>query len=244
MKLTKQGNSYLINRKKKFRPSKIDGDIVNKCFEFAYEMAFGKGHHRDHRTGGQERRLPIDIFRNTLQGKIAEVVLHNALKANGIVCNPIDFDIYGKGIWDDTDIEYSGIKISVKSAAYFSNLLLLETKDWDSKGHYLPNKEDDNLTHKYDYFVMVRIEPNTNALFKNGISKTELKSEINTLDWFYDIAGCCSLKTVKHIIKHGYILPQNAMLNGRTPMDAENYYIQAGDLKTIEALILRLKALK
>lgn len=43
------------------------------------------------------------------------------------------------------------------------------------------------------------------------------------------------------MINHGYIIPQNAMLNGSTRMDAENYYAQAGDMSGIGRLCEKLK---
>ena len=41
---------------------------------------------------------------------------------------------------------------------------------------------------------------------------------------------------LKQIIKDKHIIPQGALLNGSTPMDAENYYIQTGDMRPMEEL--------
>jgi hypothetical protein len=134
--------------------------------------------------------------------------------------------------------------MNVKSAAFFSNLLLLETKDWDSEANYIPNISDLNSTSKYDYFIFVRVKPNTNSLFSKGEEKEILEKEIVANEWFFDIAGCCSQKTLKFVIKNNYILPQNSLLNGKVKMDAENYYIQSGDLKPIDDLINILNKIK
>ena len=142
MKLTQYGNSYFINYKVIFNPKPVKPSIINKSFQFANEMAFGEGHHRVHRTGGTEQRSTLDIFRNTLQGKIAEAVVHEKLATNGILCEPIDYHVYGEGVWDDTDLDYNGTKISIKSAAHFSNLLLLEAEDWNKDGFYKPNNDN------------------------------------------------------------------------------------------------------
>ena len=243
MKLTQYNNIYFINSKVLFNPLPIPSLIINNAFEFAFEMAFGEGHHRKHRTGGREQRSAMDIFRNTLQGKIAEGILFKVFKEKGVVCSPIDYGIHGKGIWDDSDLEYKDVKISIKSAAHFSNLLLLESEDWNDDGSYKPNSNNSESTSYYDYFVLVRIKPNTNGLFKTNVNKDELKNEIDKQDWTYDIPGCCSLKTLKHIIANDYVLPQNAMLNGKTKMDAENYYIQTGSLRNVDRLIENLKSL-
>ena len=46
---------------------------------------------------------------------------------------------------------------------------------------------------------------------------------------------------MKDVIKQKLILPKSSFLNGKIRMDAENYYIQAGDLRTIDELINLLK---
>ncbi len=142
----------------------------------------GEGRHRAHRSGGKELRTPIEIFKNTLQGKIAEIVLYNYFLDNGIKCQDVDYSVSGKGSWDDTDLGYKNIKISVKSAAYFSNLLLLETKDWDTNGRYIPNINNPDVADIYDYFILVRIKPSTNSLFCDSTDKKTLKKEIKNND--------------------------------------------------------------
>ena len=237
MKLEQDEDCYYINLKVPFKPLIVNSQIIDLSFEFAYEMAFGSGYHRKHRTGGEDFREPIEIFRNTLQGKMAEGVFYNYLFANSIQCDKVDYSIHGKGVWDDTDIVLKDMKISIKSTAFFSNLLLLESEDWDSEGRYLPNIGHNEGTDFYDYFVLIRIKPNATSLFKGSMSKHDLRHEIDTHKWYYDIPGCCSNITLKYIIQKNYILPKNALLNGGTKMDSENYYIQCGDLKKISELL-------
>ena len=140
MKLTKYDTIYFINSKVLFHPQPIQSSILSTSFEFAYNMAFGEGHHRNHRTGGTEQRSALDIFKNTLQGKIAEGIAFKVLASHGIKCEPVDYSIHGEGVWDDSDLEYKGKRISVKSSAYFSNLLLLETNDWNLDGMWYGTK--------------------------------------------------------------------------------------------------------
>lgn len=242
MKLTKQDNNYHLNSKKRFEGSVISWDTVQKSFDFAYEMVYGDGFHRNRRSGGQTGRPKSEIFQNTFQGKIAEIVLYKNLKANDIETDEPDCSIHGKGIWDDADLKANGKTISIKSAAHFSNLLLLETKDWDSEGSYIPNIGHENATAAYDYFVLVRINPDVKSTLKDiPEEKMQLLKKVQEQDWLYDIPGCCSIKSIKHIISLGHVLPQNALLNGKTKMDAENYYIQSGDLFPIDKLYAALK---
>ena len=123
---------------------------------------------------------------------------------------------------------------------------LLETKDWNNEGLYIPNINSSNS--KYDYFVMVRLKPDLKGVFKkekiffsNDIEKDKLINLVTNQDWSYDIPGCFSFKSLLYVIQNKMILPQGALLNGTTKMDAENYYIQSGYLKDISELISLLK---
>lgn len=242
MKLTEQDNNYHLTSKKRFEGSLISWDLVEKSFDFAYDMVYGEGFHRNCRSGGQSARSKSEIFQNTFQGKMAEIILYENLKANAIETEEPDYSIHGKGMWDDTDLKANGKAICIKSAAHFSNLLLLETKDWDSEGGYIPNMDREDATNTYDFFVLVRIKPDIKSLLKDIPEEREhLLKKIREEAWTYDIPGCCSINTIKHIITLQYILPQNAMLNGRMKMDAVNYYIQSGNLYPIEKLYSALR---
>lgn len=248
MKLEQKNcNEYHIVKKNLFKGMSIDANQIKSAFNFAYEMCFGAGYHRDHRSGGQIIRKGGELFSNTFQGKLSEIVLCDFFLQKNSKVNKPDFSINGKGIWDEVDLIVNEKKINVKSAAFFSNLLLLETKDWNENAEYLPNK---NIvtSNNYDYFILIRIKPDvkliltTNHLFcSNEIEKESLLNLIMNEKWFYDIAGCCSSETIKYIIKNNYVLPQNALLNGKIKMDAENYYIQSGDLKSIDLLMDKIK---
>ncbi len=251
MKLTFNAtdNSYTVNSKKIFNGIQILPRDLRKIFDFAYAMCFGDGHHRNHRTGGQYGRKNGEMFCNTFQGKLAEVVLYSLFISNGIDCDEPDFAIYGEGVWDDSDLVIKGKKINVKSAAHFSNLLLLETKDWNSLGQYIPNLNSGS-TSNYDYFILVRIQPDIKKIlrdsrffYSNEVEKEKLEEVIFNETWKYDIAGFISNEQLIAVIKNKNILPQNSLLNGRIPIDAENYYMQSGDMLNINELIKKLLAL-
>ncbi|RYY00739.1 hypothetical protein EON78_00295 [bacterium] len=242
MKLKSEGNNYSVNRLIKFSGLAINASFPAEAFDFAYDMAFGEGYHRDHRSGGLLSRSRVEIFRNTFQGKLAEIILYNELKKNNIEIETPDFNVYGKGLWDDADLIANGKYICVKSAAFFSNLLLLEAKDWDKEGRYIPNMGLKDTVHTYDYFVLVRIKPDVKSLFGDDVKdRNKFQDKLDTIEWWYDIPGCCSIKTIRHIIEKNYILPQHSILNNKTRMDAENFYIQSGDLKPLKNLYEALK---
>lgn len=250
-KLRQNGNDYFIEKSKTFQTGNtFKNETIDKVFEFAYAMTFGDGEHRDHRSGGNIKRKKGQIFINTFQGKLSELAIYNTFsqlnkKAYEKLSKP-DFDVYGLGEWDDSDITLDGIKFSIKSTKFYGNLLLLETKDWNNKGEYLPNLHT-TKNFIYDYFVLVRIKPDAEKLmsskrflYLNEINKDELYSLIKSVTWEYDIAGYITNEDLKSIIANDFILPQKSMLNGKIPMDAENYYVQSGDMKDFQQLITNL----
>ncbi len=246
-KMCINGNSYMIGKKKPYVGIAIPPHMLNDVIDFSYEMCFGEGHHRLHRTGGQASRKAGEQFCNTFQGKLAETALRGQLLKNGLECGEIDFNVYGEGIWDDTDIVVNGKSMSVKSAAHFSNLLLLETHDYDENGNYLPNMAVGS-TASYDYHVLVRIRPDiknvfsgNRLLYSNDIPKDKINDIIRSQEWSFDIAGWVSHDEFVYAIRNKFVIPQNALLNGKTKMDAENYYIQSGDMHDIGSLRDTLK---
>lgn len=242
MKLNNAGNNYFINCRKEFNEHHLDKAFLIQSLNFAYSMVYEEGYHRNHRSGGNIRRSKNEILLNAFQGKLAEVLVYSIFGDNGIKCNEPDLNIYGEGKWDDVDIEANGKLLCIKSAAFFSNLLLLEAKDWDNDGNYIPNINVDGAHQKYDYFLLVRIKPDIKSMLQDlPNNKEEIQSKICSIDFTYDIAGWCTTNSLIHIMKNNYFLPQNSLLNGKIKMDADNYYIQAGNLRNMEELIERLK---
>ena len=135
-------------------------------------------------------------------------------------------------------------EIAIKSTKHFGQLLLLETKDWDNKGRYIPNKSQKG--ESFDFIVLVRIKPSfeeilkkERLLFSNHIDR-DLLHTLATRDlWEYNYVGYITHTDLLEIIKRKHIVPKNGLLNGSTPMDTENYYVQAADMRdmsTFEAV--------
>ena len=131
-KMKKENDSLYITSCKNFLGQNIEKDTIEKVFSFSYKMTFGKeGIHRNQRSGGQHHRKNGEIFANTLQGKLAEVLLYDFFKDKNIQISEPDFSISGFGVWDSYDFKIKDKLISVKSTKYYGNLLLLECKDWN-----------------------------------------------------------------------------------------------------------------
>lgn len=225
-------------------------EIKDEVFDFAYGMSFGRaGHHRNHRTGGNNRRRNGEIFADTFQGKIAEFSLWKLFNDNGIEVPRPDTEMYEEGVWDSSDFEYMNRKIAVKSTKSFGQLLLLESEDWNNQGLYIPNLNTGN--ELYHYFVLIRLEPYTadilkrNRLYFNDTcDRNALRDLIIRQEFSYDIPGYMTRNNLTQLIDSNYFIPQGAYLNriGRNNrIDANNYYMQAGDLQPINGLIDRLR---
>lgn len=256
-KMNIDGDNYFINKRKQFSVDAIEfkSETVKKVFQFAYDMSFGKGEHRDHRSGGTYARRKGEIFINAFQGKLAELAVYNQIfifdKLIYKQLSPPDFDVYGLGEWDDADIEFKGMKLSIKSTKSFGNLLLLETKDWSEKGEYIPNIGKDNKIAIYDFFVLVRISPSGEDIMKKSKLLYSDQIQLNLLEkiiceekWKYDIPGYIAHENLVDAITQKHIMPKSSYLNGKTKMDAENYYIQSGDMIELDLLLSEWKDAK
>lgn len=235
-------NSYYVDKRKKFlKYATILQTDKDKCFNFAYNMSYAeKGAHRDSRSGGVMHRTKGQIFINTFQGKMAEFALYRYLKSRHIEVDEPDVSEYKLGKWDTFDLDCQGKHFSVKSTKSFGDLLLLETKDWNEHGQYIPNLASG--TAKYDYTVLVRFQPDGEGLMRDGKllyqRENEVPSNIRDIltetiykkDWLYDFPGFIYHSELVRLINEKRIIPQNAMLNGKTKMDAENYYFQTGNM--------------
>lgn len=141
-----------------------------------------------------------------------------------------------------------GMPVAIKSTKSFGNLLLLETKDWDVQGRYIPNIG--NGISEYDFFVLIRIEPDGTSILKEQRMFYSDYAEIQPLHeclsrytWKANLAGYITrIELIEDIIDGDMVLPKNSILNGRTRMDAENYYVQAGDLHPMSELISYVRA--
>jgi len=236
---------YRVCRRAKFeKVGSFKKQTVGSVVEFAYNMTFGsKGEHRHSRSGGTISRGNLEIFVNTFQGKLGEFAVANILYKHKDFKAP-DLSTYELGIWEDADFQVGKNAIAVKSTKSYGNLILLESKDWDSHGNYIASVGEPRT---YSHIVMVRIKPDTEEVLRNyrpkaepEFSLSELSAHLMSLEWEYDMPGYIKNADLADIIKLKYLIPKGALLNGAVRMDAENYYIQAGDLRPIDGLISEL----
>lgn len=245
-RLLYEDGCYYIDRPAEFRSNGyLDMEDVADSLCFAYDMTFGEeGQHRNHRSGGSAKRRAGEIFADTFQGKLAEYAFYNVFRnMQEVYLEKPDIRRMGLSEWDSCDFTVNGKEIAIKSTKFFGNLLLLETKDWDEQGRYIPNIRNDCA--EYDYFVLIRINPDCASIMKRNrwyysdyTDFDDLWPAIINESWRVNIVGYITRKELTdQVIKTKQILPKNSNLNGTTTMDADNYYIQAGDLHSMSELI-------
>ena len=230
--------NFFIPKSKKFIPMCIQETYIKETFQFAYDMTFGEiGEHRNHRSGGSHYRKKGEIFCDTFQGKLAEFYFYQCLTINNIKLNKPNTEKWELGRWDNSDFVVNKKKINIKSMAFFSNLFLLETKDWDLNGKYIPNNE------VYDFFVIIRIKPDIKSLFKqnrmlyaNTLKFNEIEEVIFKNIFEADIRVYLENTDLIDVIRSKQILPKASILNGKIRMDAENFYVISEDFKNINQL--------
>ncbi len=242
-RLTQEGNNYYINKKVDYKEDRtFKKETIEKVLNFAYQMTFGGvGEHRAHRSGGIHNRKNGEIFADAFQGKLAECAASNFFYELGVETEP-DFSAHKLGVWDTVDLSVGGKEISIKSTKHYGHLLLLETKEWDENAVYIPNKDRNGAT-EYDVIILIRLSPSCEDLMKSARRLYSQNADLKTLrdlifskEWSYQCVGYITKDDLKLLIKHKYILPQKAMLNGKTSMDADNYYVQAGCLRSMDTM--------
>lgn len=235
------GLAYEVSHRVPFEPTAFsESDQVKASFEFAWDMTFGdKGEHRSHRTGGIARRKNGEIFANTFQGKMAEFAVCQVLAEHGVAATP-DLSVMDLGEWDSFDLKVGETVVAVKSTKRYGNLLLLEAADWNVDGTYRhAGGADADLT------ALVRIDPSPEDLLRrrrllraSTCNLIDLKWTVAPLEQYrFHVVGAVTRGFVADAVRSRLFVPRGATLNGRTAMDADNYYVQACDFEPLAGLL-------
>lgn len=235
---------FVVNKKRSFvNLNQIWPAYVDASERFAHEMAFGHNH-RDHRSGGTDHRKEMTIYSDTLRGKLAEYGFYQFwLGKNGFVCSEPDVGVYARGKWDSGDFivrTSDGSKkwyCSVKSTKPQGNLLLLETGDYNFDGIYKPGIGDGSENQGcYDIIAFVRVGSTSFKLDDiKRLDRSTVRDWVMGKTWYFDIPGCIDHSDLVQIISDGYVIRKDNYLNRYTRIDADNYYVQAGDLRPLVA---------
>lgn len=220
--------------------------VIELAGDFAMRMTYlGEGQHKATRSGGLHKRNQREIFSDTFQGKLAEFALLQILSpyldktylAPSLLAAPL-------GYWEASDVLGPGISIEVKSTKPFGNLLLLEKENWNSSGEY--RHGTDGSATRISHVALIRISPSIHEharmleqkYMTGKADKVGLTNELLRHKWTFDIAGFARREDLQQVFRAQQLLRQGSMLgpNG-VRMDADNYYIQTGDLRPLSELL-------
>lgn len=226
----------------------IEKDDIIAARDFAYAMTFGgQGQHRATRTGGNHTRMNGEIFLNAFNGKLGEFAIKRYLEKLGFQVPPVDIDVYGLGEWDAADFHLNNRSLSVKTIKHFSHLLLLECGDWNNEGCYIPNIEINGGI--YDYHILVRLKGNidlekklkSQRKFFSHLTQQEVVDLIENYEVKFDLPGVATREMLIEAIEEDQVVYQNEYISKFTEIQADNYYIQSGDLIPIENFVQEIR---
>lgn len=229
-------SKHIVKKAPFIEVGKIPNQFVKEAFVFSYKMTFGEeGAHRDCRSGGTHHRNKSEIFSNTFLGKLCEFALYLELNGSHEINKP-DLTVCKLGVWDKYDFKIDDKTVSLKSTKSFGQLLLLEKKDWTSEGEYIPNNNE-----KYDFTFMVRLKNDPETIIReNGLILSDncdfdkLWDMFSNNDWSYDIPRYISHHELKYLINNDFVIYKGDTLNGKTVVDADNYYCHIADMHKLK----------
>ena len=162
-------------------------------------------------------RIPKEIARDNLIGKMAEVAVANMLREDFNLHYAVNFDIYPRGEWDDFDVQINGWNVDIKSTRT-GQWLLFEVDKLRMRQHQNHNNLPDAIFMCRTPWNKEMDEPKANKV---------------------DLIGAVSLSRllsddpkVKRL-KKGDFIP-----NTKTPLQAENYGIHFSNIKSDWASII------
>ncbi|MFD2908364.1 hypothetical protein ACFSX9_06410 [Flavobacterium ardleyense] len=221
------------NGKIVFNPNiSLKPESIAKCVEFAGIMAYGEGFHNPNSFGANTNcRKEKEIFKNTLQGKIAELAFYNYMAKAGFKPDAIpDFGVWGKGKWEDCDFTFKNgaINVSIKSTKHFGNLLLLEKDRYNENGEYLEAVEKSQPI-KHHYIFMIRVK---------GVEKDNPAEYLAPYENIsVEVTGYITNDCFKKLIHQNQLIKKGLIIG--IPMIVDNYYTCSSDLLRPEAFKMK-----
>ena len=114
---------------------RLSPDEIDRCIKFSAESA----NNQQRIEFGEIKTKPrpsSEIARDNLIGKVAEVAVQKMLLKDYSLTIDLDFEVYSRGVWDETDFVVNGWRFDVKSTRIGRWLLLEEHKlvNWQNQG--------------------------------------------------------------------------------------------------------------
>jgi len=229
---------------KKFNPNTQFANynrVIEKCIDFGFTMTKSKSHPDNTFGDSSYIRDNVEKFINATQGKLCEIAFYNFCLENNLKCNKPDFEDYGKGKWEHCDFLVTSpngkqFNVSVKSCKEFASLLLLEKNRYTREGLYKENSNDINgepILHDFIFLCRASCFDDIKKYIKKNSVKTyeDIKAVFKNYKIKVEVSGFITNRTFKYVIskEDEFLIKKDTWL-GR-PMDVNNYYVSALDLK-------------
>ena len=200
----------------------LNHEMIEKCWVFANQCARTMRPLEHGEVLAKERSYE-QIVHDTIVGKLGEVAVQEFLKQKGITTQ-LDFDIYERGQWDDSDINVNGWKIDIKCTKKQGHNFLIE---WNKLQF---GSDSEELPH---YYLMTHL---LDEVPSNELQIQQMKSFRVELIGYEDVRN---LQTTNNNI---LVLDRGAFIPGtNTEMIAKSYCIPFDQMrKDWEQFISRL----
>lgn len=182
----------------------LSEDEMNRCKEFSLKSAMTQ----QAVEFGQKNTKPRDtkeIARDNMIGKMAEVAVNKMLRRDFGIHYPVNFDIYGRGEWDDCDVQIRSWSIDIKSTRVGRWLLIELNK--------LRMRQRQSIDNIPDAIFMCRT--------RWDMEKDEPTGSV-------ELIGCTS---INNLVKNGTRIKRGSLLpNTSVKMMADNFGIRIDEL--------------
>ncbi|GED59949.1 hypothetical protein ABER61_00505 [Brevibacillus formosus] len=180
---------------------------LERCIEFSYKCA----KNQQEIEFGQSDTIPrshIEIGRDNLIGKIAEVAFSKMMDKYFGIMIALDFEYYPRGVWDKQDAIINGWRIDVKGTRQGGRWMLIE---W-SKLNF--RQKEGILSHLY---IMSSVNWDRVKDFPTGK---------------VDIVGWASLNRLVHCVNNTLVLRKGSCIpKTNTRLQADNFGIHFDNLE-------------
>lgn len=186
----------------------LDSYEMRECERFSKLSAFTQQGIEFGQHDTQDRGI-AETAKDTMIGKMAEVAVAKLLKEKGLHC-PVDFSVYERGEWDDSDIKIFKWDIDIKSTI---------------RGRWLMIERNKLLMRQNQQFnLLPDALISCNTEWDNGFTGRVIVNGIISLQLFLERATQ---------IKKGEVIP-----NTQCRMQADNYGVRTDSLSNNWDMIL------
>lgn len=199
----------------------LSNEIMRKCAEFSV-MCAGTQQEIEFGSYQTTKRPKMEIARDIFIGKLAEVAISEFLLQTYNIPTNLDFNVYPRGEWDDSDFTIFDKRIDVKASKANAKWLLVELNKLEFR------KKENKLP---DYFVFALIDWSKEKNQPTGLVKVAGYAKLEDICIPSNI-GIRSYKICDEIENTLYLARDTHLPRTGTVLQADNCARRLEDLNT------------